>query len=128
MQQWAEATIALAREQGFPFWATIGTIILGWALTKQGQREEGIEQMRQGANAWRAMETENSRSFFLVFLAEAYGDVGQPEEGLTVLAEALAQVEKTGERLYEAELYRLKGELTLHQWKVKSRKSPTPNP
>jgi predicted ATPase len=46
-------------------------------------------------------------------LAEAYGKVGQVEEGLTVLAEALAQVEKTGERVYEAELYRLKGELTL---------------
>ena len=33
--------------------------------------------------------------------------------GLSVLAEALAQVDKTGERFYEAELYRLKGTLTL---------------
>ena len=40
--------------------------------------------------------------------------MGQAEEGLTVLAEALAVVDKTGERLCEAELYRLKGELTLH--------------
>jgi predicted ATPase len=39
--------------------------------------------------------------------------MGQAEEGLTVLAEALAQVDKTGERYYEAELYRLKGTLTL---------------
>ena len=54
------------------------------------------------------------RSYFLALLAEAYGKAGQAEEGLTVLAEALARVDKTGERFYEAELYRLKGELTLH--------------
>ena len=50
---------------------------------------------------------------FLALLAEAYGKAGQVEEGLTALAEALAVVDKTGERYYEAELYRLKGELTL---------------
>ena len=46
-------------------------------------------------------------------LAEAYGKVGQTEEGLSLMAEALALVDKTGERYPEAELYRLKGELTL---------------
>src|SRR4029453_16499834 len=51
--------------------------------------------------------------YYLAFLAEAHGKVGQAEEGLTVLAQALAAVHKTGERLYEAELYRLKGELLL---------------
>jgi hypothetical protein len=45
--------------------------------------------------------------------AEAYGTVGQPEKGMSVLAEALAQADKTGERHYEAEMYRLKGTLTL---------------
>jgi predicted ATPase len=46
-------------------------------------------------------------------LAEAHGKAGLPKEGLTVLAEALAIVNKTGEHFWEAELYRLKGELTL---------------
>ena len=50
-------------------------------------------------------------------LAEAYGKAGQAEEGLTALAEALAVVDKTGERFYEAELYRLKGRLTLQKFK-----------
>jgi predicted ATPase len=48
-------------------------------------------------------------------LAEAYGGVGQAEQGLRLLAEALAHVEHTGERCYEAEVYRLKGELLLRQ-------------
>jgi predicted ATPase len=56
-----------------------------------------------------------NRSYGLVWLAEAYGKMGQTEEGLSVLAEALDVVNKTGERFYEAELYRLKGELTLAQ-------------
>jgi predicted ATPase len=47
--------------------------------------------------------------------------VGQAEEGLAALAEALAMVDKTGERFYEAELYRLKGELTLQQESQKSK-------
>jgi hypothetical protein len=49
----------------------------------------------------------------LALLVEAYGKVGQPEEGLTLLAEALAAVDKTGQHDYEAELYGLKGKLTL---------------
>ena len=53
--------------------------------------------------------------YFLALLAEAYGKAGQAEEGLATLAEALATVDRTGERFYEAELYRLKGELTLAQ-------------
>jgi predicted ATPase len=51
--------------------------------------------------------------YFLALLAEALGKVGQIEEGLAVLIEALDMVGKTGERFYEAELYRLKGALTL---------------
>ena len=49
----------------------------------------------------------------LALLAEAYGKGGHVAAGLTVLAEALATADRTGERFHEAELYRLKGELTV---------------
>jgi predicted ATPase len=69
------------------------------------------------------------RPHFLALLAEAYGKVGEAKQGLTTLAEALAQVKKTGERWYEAELYRLKGELTLQReargWRLET-SSPSP--
>jgi predicted ATPase len=48
------------------------------------------------------------------------GKVGQAEEGLVLLADALAAVDTTGERFYEAELYRLKGELSLQSRQVKT--------
>jgi predicted ATPase len=48
-------------------------------------------------------------------LAEAHGTAGQAEEGLGLLREALVVVEKSGVQQWEAELYRLKGELLLQQ-------------
>jgi predicted ATPase len=62
-----------------------------------------------------ATGAENWRSQFLALLAEASGKEGQVEEGLTLLTTALAAEHKTGERYYEAKLYRLYGELTLQQ-------------
>jgi len=117
-QERAKAAITLSAEQGFPYWLARGTILRGWALAEQGQREEGIAQMRQGLTAYRATGSEVYRTSYLALLAEAHGKTGQAEEGLNVLAEALAAVDRTGERFYEAELYRLKGELTLAQSSV----------
>ena len=64
--------------------------------------------------------------YYLALLAEAYGRGGQAGEGLTVVGEALAIVDKNEERWWEAELYRLKGELTLTQSSVQSLGSSVP--
>jgi len=113
-QERARAMIALSSEQGFPLFLAYGTILQGWVLAEQGQGEEGIAQMHQGLAAARATGAEIDSPYFLVLLAEAYGKVEQAEEGLAMLIEALAVVHKTGVRWWEAELYRLKGELLLN--------------
>jgi len=114
-QERAEAAIVLAQEQGFPTWMVYGVILHGWALVHQGQVKEGIGQIQQGLMAWRATGAENLRPYYLALLTEVHGMMRQPEAGLAVLAEALTQVDTTGERVYESELYRLKGELLLQQ-------------
>src|SRR5262249_8354800 len=86
----------------------------------QEPKEEEIDWMRQGLAAYQATGAEMFRPYLLALLAEAYGKARQVEEGLSVLAEMLAVVDKTGERTHEAEAYRLKGELTLQT----SRQSP----
>jgi len=121
-QEQAEAVITLATEQGFPFWLGLATICRGGVLAAQGQGEVGLLQIHQGLNRLRAMGSMMNWSFSLAILVEAYGKVGQAEAGLNVLAEALEGVDKTGERFYEAELYRLKGELTLQQFNVQGSK------
>jgi len=115
VQECAEAAFSLAVEQGFPHWMAQGSILRGWTLAHQGQVQAGIEQMHQGLIAFRATGAEINQSYYLALLAEAYGIMGQPETGLTMLTEALTVVDNTGERWYEAELYRLKGALLLQQ-------------
>jgi predicted ATPase len=114
-QERAEAAMLLSTEQGFPEWLAVGGLLRGWALARQGWKEEGIAQMDKSLAAYRALGGELWRAYGLSLLAEAYGKVGQAEEGLRVLAEGLVAAHTSGQRLYEAELYRLKGELLLKQ-------------
>jgi predicted ATPase len=86
-------------------------MLRGWALAEQGQGEEGMVQLREGLAAWQAMGEALYQPLFRALLAETYGKVGQPEAGLSVLAEVLADVHNTGLCFCEAELYRLQGVL-----------------
>src|SRR5215208_6852219 len=77
--------------------------------------EEAIAQTHQGLATHRAIGAEMGRTWFFAMLADVYETRGQSEGGLHVLTEALDATDKRGERAYEAELYRLKGTLTLLQ-------------
>jgi class 3 adenylate cyclase/predicted ATPase len=112
-QERAEALIALATEHGFPLWLAEGTMVRGWALAMQGQGAEGIAQMRQGEAAFQATGGRVSLTYNLAQRLEAHRQVGQTEAGRAVLTDALGLVDQTGECLWEAELYRLQGELHL---------------
>ena len=110
-----EVAISMATEHGFALVLGVGPIMRGWALVTEGRGEEGIKQISEGLERYRATGAGFQLPHLLTPLVEAYRKIEQPEEGLTALAEARALVEKTGERYYEAELERLKGELLLAQ-------------
>jgi tetratricopeptide (TPR) repeat protein len=112
VQELAEAIIALSNEHGFIRFLASGMIRRGWALAMQGAVEEGIRQLHQGLDTWQAKE---GRLQHLVMLADAYRKVGKEESGLRMLAEAATVLHNSTERDYEAELYRVKGELVLQQ-------------
>jgi predicted ATPase len=124
-QECAEATIVLATAQGFRHWRARGVVLRGWALAQQGQGKAGIEQITQGLRDYRATGAQLALPHYLALLAEAYSTRGQPAAGLTVLTEALALVDQTGVRLWEAELYRLKGALLLQQSSKTCREAET---
>jgi predicted ATPase len=111
----AEAALALCTEQGFAAYGALCLLPQGWAVAQQGEVAEGIADMRQGFAAWQATGAGMAWPWFLALLAESCGRVGQLDEGLRALEEALAVVQNNKERLYEAELYRLKGELLLQE-------------
>jgi len=112
-QERAEATISASAAHGFPLWLAQGTVLRGSALVARGLGAEGMEIIQQGMAAWDATGAGVAHPYHLALLAEAYGQAGQAEEGLALLTRALATVHKTGERWWEAELYRLEGELLL---------------
>jgi DNA-binding winged helix-turn-helix (wHTH) protein/predicted ATPase len=113
-RQLAEASLALAMTLEVPFWGARSTYMRGLVLIRQGGTAEGLKQMQAG---WAAIQTTGvrlNRGYFLARLAEALLHAGQPDSGLTVLAEALAFIHTSGERWWEAECHRLWGQLLLH--------------
>ncbi len=82
-------------------------------MAARGHGKTGIAEIRQGLVIADPTGAGANRSYFLALLAEVYGHTGQAEEGLNLLAESLDLVQKSGERTWEAEINRLKGELLL---------------
>ncbi len=110
----AAGLVALAAEQGFPHFVATGTFFRGWALFAAGGAEDpAIAEMRRGLAAKRATGAEIKVPYYLGLLAAAETRAGRAREALPLLAEALARVERTGERWFETELHRLQGEALL---------------
>jgi class 3 adenylate cyclase/predicted ATPase len=126
--QWGKEASALHAEQTFPLWESWSKVIQGWTVTESNDVSKGSNLIRQGITDTRATGTELMIPHWLTLLATAYGQAGDTALGLKTIAEALEIVAKSTEAFCEAELHRLKGELTLQQWKVESQKSKVPSP
>jgi predicted ATPase len=112
-QAYAEAMLALAMAQGFAHRVAQGRMLRGWALAMQGEAATGVAHLQQGWAAVQRIGQKLYHPYHLALLAEAYGLAGRLDPGLACLDEALTLVEVTEERWWEAEVYRLKGELLL---------------
>ncbi len=108
--QQADAAISLAAETGVVSQLARLAAPRGWALVESGRVEEGIAQLRMALAGAEALNV-GLVVAALCALAEAYRKLGQHEDGTEILRKALALMEKTGERQYEAEVHRLKGDL-----------------
>jgi predicted ATPase len=113
--EWADQLVAVASEQGLPFWGAMGmgTTYRGWVKVKNGDVSEGMSLLRSGTAAFRGTGAELFAPYPVSLLASACQIAGQIEESLTLLSEALLIVERTGERWFAAELNRQKGQLLL---------------
>jgi predicted ATPase len=108
----AEAVLEICTEQGIaPHYDATGRIMRGWAIAELGQPQAGAEEMRESLADLAATEMNARRPHYLSMLAEAEVLAGHAERGLSALAEAEVLIKRTGERRWEAEVYRLTGEL-----------------
>jgi predicted ATPase len=107
----AEAAMALATEHGFAPWVAVATGFLGWALGEQGESEKGLAILQRGVAALQAMRAGIWFPFRCTMLAEVLDLAGKTKGALQSLAEARTTMDQTQEHWWEAEVYRLQGEL-----------------
>jgi predicted ATPase len=107
----AEELIALGEQKRATFWKEGGIIIRGCLLTLTGQAEAAIQTITRAMTFWRSAGSTVNFPLFLTHLATAYAQVGQFDESSRCIHEALATMEATKERAWEAELHRMSGEI-----------------
>jgi class 3 adenylate cyclase/predicted ATPase len=114
LQERADELVEIATEHGFPHFVGTGACFRAWAMLEMGGSiEETISRMRWGLAAKRATGAEIKVPYYLGLLAEAHRRANRIAEGMSLLNEAVELVERTDERWYEAELYRLMGETSI---------------
>jgi len=115
-RQQADAAISICHEFKFPYYLAWATILRGWSQQSAGDEDEAITRMRDGLAALRATGAGLREPYFLGLFAEASGRVGQFKKGLALVAGALESARKSGEQFYNAELYRMQGDLLLREF------------
>lgn len=112
--QYAERQLQITVQREFRSFELGARFLLAWAEAQSGApAEASLEAMHQIMQTYQDMGTVLNRTTFLILFAGACERAGQPERGLAALDEAIAVGQSTGERWFEAEAYRLKGELLL---------------
>jgi predicted ATPase len=115
LHELAGQLLMVSAENGFPYYRARGEIYQGWAKLKNGDLTEGSQLLRSGSRAYRATGSEVWMPHYLALVARACEIAGQLDESVALIDDALRIVERTGERWFEAELHRHKGQLLLRQ-------------
>ena len=102
--------LSLANEQDLALWKATGMIQAGWIASLRGEHAEAIATAETGLEDLRVTGTTLHQPLVMAQIIEVHAANGQYDKALALLDEAMEHVDRTNERLFEAELYRLKGE------------------
>ena len=128
--EWREAARMATRaadlsdEYGFPLWSGTALVIRGRALVEQGEGERGLAEIREGLDVLRRAKIRLAASLWFSLLAEACLRLDRVDEGLAATDAGLIHCRDTAARLFEAELWRLRGELILRGARSRTRLRP----
>jgi predicted ATPase len=103
---------ALADETGAALWKPLRIMSQGFLLFLTGKAADAVQMITSGLDAWRSTGASAQRGF-LAYLAQAYAELGQFDDGWRTICEAMTAIKATGETWWEAEVYRVAGELAL---------------
>ena len=111
--EYADKTIVVCEEVGIPARLVEALIMKGWALSENGQIEEGIALTKHGMDGWRGAGAEIARPWWLALKSHQHRNKGEHSVALAALDEALSIIEQSGENLWLPELNRLRGHILL---------------
>jgi len=97
---------------GLTFQGARANFCRGWAMVSARQDEGGVAEMRRSLSSF-AATAGALVPLFNALVGDCYAHLGRREEGLSAVSEGLAHAAETGERMAEAELHRVKGELLI---------------
>ena len=112
----AEKLLHITRQHELRSFELAAIFMIQWVKNQAGDSSaEGINKMSGAMEEYRSLGNQLNRTTFLNLFAQACAKAGQIQRGLAALDESITAGEKTGERWFEAEAYRLKGELLMQR-------------
>jgi DNA-binding winged helix-turn-helix (wHTH) protein/tetratricopeptide (TPR) repeat protein len=111
----AEAALKISNDRGFLHWIVLATINKGWSLCSLGKSKEGLPLLLEGLKRWESMGAEMEVPVFQFLLGDICQKRGSWKQALAAVEEGLAVSGRNNDCHYDAELYRLKGELLLRR-------------
>jgi tetratricopeptide (TPR) repeat protein/ABC-type transport system involved in cytochrome c biogenesis ATPase subunit len=109
----ADEAIAHSIEHGLADYEQRARFIQGALLAQSGDPQRGIKVMHGAIATIERTKSANRRTLYLGHAAAAHASLDQPDVGLDLLDDAIQTADKIDERFFEAELYRLRGEILL---------------
>jgi predicted ATPase len=116
----SDEVIALADEKGASFWKTQGMRLRGQCLALTGKSADAVEVLTSAVNAYRSAGSTALVPLDMLYLAQAHADLGQFADAWSCIGEAMKAEEAAKDRLWEADILRVAGEIALD--------SPEPDP
>jgi class 3 adenylate cyclase/tetratricopeptide (TPR) repeat protein len=105
--------LALADEKGAVFWRTAAMILRGWVFWQTGKASDVVQALTTGYAAFGSTGAQLHTPLSFSYLAQSYAELGRLDDAWRCRDEAMAAMETTKERLFEAEVLRVAGEIAL---------------
>jgi len=109
----SDELVALADEKGAATWKALGMLMRGSVFALTRKAPDAVQVITSSLTAYRSSGATLWMPTFVSYLASAHAELGQFDEALRCTTEARAAVEATEERLHEAEVNRIAGEIAL---------------
>jgi predicted ATPase len=85
----------------------------GWLFALTGKASDAVHKITSGLTEWRSTGSTLLMPFNLSCLARAYAELGKFDDAWRCIGEAMKTIETTQERLWQAEIHRMAGEIAL---------------